>query len=98
LGVTAASNGESYCKDSHGYPELKKDLLGNFSAEEGTISGITQKVLSIAGYRDAKIYTGCDERATTISVLIKPTNLASPFLAQKERDLGCSFLCQGNQD
>ncbi|MGV0026620.1 nucleoside hydrolase [Phormidesmis priestleyi] len=84
LGVTTASNGESYCKDSHGYPELKKDLLGNFSAEEGAISGITQKVLSIAGYRDAKIYTGCDERVTTISVPTQADEFGRPLRGSKK--------------
>jgi len=68
VGVTTEPNGESYCNNSNGYPSLKKDILGNFSVREGTIDGITQKVLSLTEYSKAKIYTGCDERATTIAV------------------------------
>ncbi|KAM3113801.1 nucleoside hydrolase [Phormidesmis sp. 146-33] len=83
LGVTTASNGESYCKDSNGYPELKKELLGNFSADEGSISGITQKVLSVAGYSGAKIYTGCDERVTTIAVPNQADEFGKPLPGSK---------------
>lgn len=68
VGVTTTAVGESYCKDSNGYPQLKQALLGNFSVEEGTIDGITQKILSIAQYDKAKIYSGCDERVATIAV------------------------------
>jgi inosine-uridine nucleoside N-ribohydrolase len=68
IGVTTAPNGESYCNGSNGYPDLKQALLGTFSAAEGTIDGITQKILSVAQYSKAKIYSGCDVRATTLSV------------------------------
>jgi inosine-uridine nucleoside N-ribohydrolase len=68
LGVTTMAHGEAYCKDSAGYPELKRDLIRGFSVEEGTIDGLMQKVLSIAQYKKAKIYSGCDEETAVISV------------------------------
>ncbi|GEM_PF-1386851 len=68
IGVTTAPNGESYCNGSNGYPDRKQALLGSFSVEEGTIDGITQKILSLAQYDRAKIYTGCDERTAVLSV------------------------------
>lgn len=66
IAVTTAATGEAYCTNSNGYPNLKPDLLGNFSAAEGTVDGLTQKILSIAQYRNAKIYSGCDERVASI--------------------------------
>lgn len=68
IGITTMAHGESYCPGSNGYPDLKQDLLGNFSPEEGSIDGITQKVLSLAQYEGAKIYSGCDESTATIAV------------------------------
>ncbi|MBW4520939.1 MAG: nucleoside hydrolase [Scytolyngbya sp. HA4215-MV1] len=68
LGVTTMAHGEAYCKDSAGYPELKRDLIRGFSVEEGTIDGLMQKVLSIAQYKKAKIYSGCDEETAVIAV------------------------------
>ena len=84
LGVTTAPNGESYCNNSNGYPELKKDLLGSFSADEGTINGISQKILSIAGYDQAKIYTGCDERVATIAVPNEADEFGNPLPGSKK--------------
>ena len=76
IGVTTAATGEAYCNNSNGYPTLKRadpDLLGSFSDEEGTVDGLTQKVLSIAQYKQAKIYSGCDERVDTrLHLLTKP--------------------------
>lgn len=71
IGVTTAATGEAYCNNSNGYPSLKRldpDLLGSFSDAEGTVDGLTQKVLSIAQYKKAKIYSGCDERVDTITL------------------------------
>src|SRR5579883_1552936 len=79
IGVTTAATGEAYCKDSNGYPSLKPDLLGNFSADEGTVDGLTQKILSIAQYKKAKIYSGCDERVAVISLANKTDALGNPI-------------------
>lgn len=79
IGVTTAPVGESYCKDSNGYPDLKKAFLGNFSLEEGTIDGITQKVLSLAKYNKAKIYSGCDEQTAVIDVPEQADNFGNPI-------------------
>jgi inosine-uridine nucleoside N-ribohydrolase len=71
MGVTTAATGEAYCNHSNGYPTLKRiapDLIGNFRDDEGTVDGLTQKVLSIAQYQRAKIYSGCDERVASISL------------------------------
>ena len=84
LGVTTAPNGESYCNNSNGYPELKKELLGSFSTDEGTINGISQKILSIAGYNQAKIYTGCDERVATIAVPDEADEFGNPLPGSKK--------------
>ena len=84
LGVTTAPNGESYCNNSNGYPELKKDLLGSFSADEGTINGISQKILSVAGYDQAKIYTGCDERVAAIAVPNEADEFGNPLPGTKK--------------
>ena len=61
IAVTTSATGEAYCNNSNGYPTLKRedpDLLGSFSNEEGTVDGLTQKILSIAQYKKAKIYSG----------------------------------------
>ncbi len=79
IGATTMAHGESYCNNSNGYPELKQALLGNFSVEEGTIDGITQKVLSVAQYNKAKIYSGCDERTAIISVPNQSDDFGNPI-------------------
>lgn len=68
IGITTAADGESYCNNSNGYPDFKQALLGNFSPEEGAIDRLTQKVLSLAQYNQAKIYSGCDESTAMIAV------------------------------
>ncbi|NMG08203.1 nucleoside hydrolase [Brasilonema sp. UFV-L1] len=78
IGVTTSPVGESYCKDSNGYPDRKQALLGNFSPEEGTIDGITQKVLSLAKYNKAKIYSGCDEQTAVIAVPNEADEFGNP--------------------
>lgn len=83
LGVTTEPNGESYCKDSNAYPDFKRNLLGNFKVEEGTIDGLTQKVLSLAQYNQAKIYSGCDERTTTIAVPNEADEFGKPLPGSK---------------
>lgn len=79
IGVTTMPHGESYCEDSNGYPDLKQALLGNFTPEEGSINGITQKVLSIAQYNEAKIYSGCDERTAIIAVPNQADDFGNPI-------------------
>lgn len=68
IGITTVADGESYCNNSNGYPDFKQALLGNFSPEEGAIDRLTQKVLSLAQYNKAKIYSGCDESTAMIAV------------------------------
>ena len=82
IGVTTAATGEAYCNNSNGYPTLKRldpDLLGSFKDEEGTVDGLTQKLLSIAQYKKAKIYSGCDERVATLSLANKTDALGNPL-------------------
>ncbi|MBD0268520.1 MAG: nucleoside hydrolase [Cyanobacteria bacterium Co-bin8] len=79
IGVTTMAHGEAYCNNSSGYPQLKQDLLGNFSAEEGTIDGIFQKVISLAQYNDAKIYSGCDESVANIAVANEADAFGKPI-------------------
>jgi inosine-uridine nucleoside N-ribohydrolase len=79
VGVTTMAHGEAYCNNSSGYPELKQELLGTFSPEEGAIDGIAQKVLSIAQYNKAKIYSGCDEKTAIIAVPEKSDDFGNPL-------------------
>ena len=79
IGITTMAHGESYCNNSEGYPELKRELLGDFSPEAGSIDGLTQKVLAIAQYREAKIYSGCDESATVINVPNEADDFGKPI-------------------
>ncbi|XGV94466.1 MAG: hypothetical protein ACAF41_17130 [Leptolyngbya sp. BL-A-14] len=82
IGVTTAATGEAYCNNSNGYPTLKReapDLLGSFSDEEGTVDGLTQKILSIAQYKKAKIYSGCDERVATLKIANQTDALGNPL-------------------
>ncbi len=82
IGVTTAATGEAYCNNSNGYPTLKRlapDLLGGFSDEEGTVDGLTQKILSIAQYQKAKIYSGCDERVATLKIANQTDALGNPL-------------------
>ena len=79
VGVTTAPTGEGYCNNSNGYPDLKQDLLGSFSAEEGDINGIIQKILSIAQYNKAKIYSGCDDTIAVISVPSEADDYGKPL-------------------
>ena len=53
VGVTTSPTGEAYCNNSNAYPNLKRDMLRNFSPEEGDVNGLTQKILSIAHYNTA---------------------------------------------
>lgn len=79
IGVTTSAVGESYCQGSNGYPDLKKEFLGNFSSEEGTIDGLTQKVLSIAQNNEAKIYSGCDESTAILNVPNQANDFGKPI-------------------
>ncbi|MCG8362324.1 MAG: nucleoside hydrolase [Pseudanabaenales cyanobacterium] len=79
IGVTTMAHGEAYCNNSNGYPDLKQTLLADFSVEEGTIDGITQKVLSIAAYDGAKIYSGCDESTAIIDVPNEVDDFGKPI-------------------
>lgn len=83
LGVTTAPNGEGYCNNSHGYPELKQSLLGTFSAEEGTIDGLTQKILSVAQYSGAKVFSGCDEKTVVIGFPNQSDEFGKPLPGSK---------------
>lgn len=78
IGVTTAPHGESYCNNSNGYPQLKRELLGRFSPQEGSIDGITQKILSVAGYRKANIYSGCDEETAVLRIPNQADNAGIP--------------------
>ena len=79
IGVTTMAHGEAYCNNSNGYPELKQELLGAFTPEEGSIDGLAQKVLSIAQYNQAKIYTGCDEKTAMIDVPEQSDDFGNPL-------------------
>ena len=79
VGVTTAPTGEAYCNNSNAYPDLKRTLLGSFSPEEGDINGLTQKILSIAQYSKAKIYSGCDESIAVISVPSEADDYGKPL-------------------
>ncbi len=79
VAVTTSATGEAYCNNSNGYPDLKRDLLGNFSPEEGDVNGLTQKILSIAQYNKAKIYSGCDESIAVISVPSEADDYGKPL-------------------
>ena len=79
VAVTTAPTGEGYCNNSNGYPNLKQDLLGNFSAAEGDVNGLTQKVLSIAQYSKAKIYSGCDDTIAVIPVPSEADDFGKPL-------------------
>ena len=79
VGVTTMAHGEAYCNNSNGYPDLKQALLADFRVEEGTIDGITQKVLSVAEYDEAKIYSGCDESTAMIDVPNQADEFGNPI-------------------
>lgn len=78
IGVTTSPTGEAYCAGSNGYPDYKRAFLGNFSVQEGTIDGITQKVLSLTQYSGARIYSGCDEGTAVINVPNQADDFGKP--------------------
>ena len=79
VGVTTSPTGEAYCNNSNAYPNLKRDMLRNFSPEEGDVNGLTQKILSIAHYNKAKIYSGCDESVAVISIPSQADDYGRPL-------------------
>jgi inosine-uridine nucleoside N-ribohydrolase len=79
IGVTTMAHGEAYCNNSNGYPELKQELLEGFTAEEASIDGLMQKVLSLTQYKKAKIYSGCDEATATINVPNEADDFGTPI-------------------